>query len=147
MITKLQLQAIIEYERSIQKQHLKVQEEEVLYNEKRRRILLVDDEPDTCLIYQIVLEDAGFECKSYTNSVKALQEFRARYYDLILVDVRMPILDGFDLCKKIMEIDNTLHIIFITASEEFYEKFRDQHYTKLIRVILPMSKSQLEIKS
>jgi DNA-binding response OmpR family regulator len=45
----------------------------------------------------MVLEDAGFECKSYTNSVKALQEFRARYYDLILVDVRMPILDGFDL--------------------------------------------------
>jgi DNA-binding response OmpR family regulator len=68
----------------------------VLCSEKRR-ILVVDDEPDACLTYQIVLEDAGFECKSYTNSVKALQEFRARYYDLILVDVRMPILDGFDL--------------------------------------------------
>jgi DNA-binding response OmpR family regulator len=133
MITKLQLQAIMEYERSIQKRHLKVQkEEEVPRNGKRRRILLVDDEPDTCLTYQIVLEDAGFECKSYTDSAKALQEFRARYYDLILVDVRMPILDGFDLCKKIMEIDNTLHIIFVTASEEFYEKFRDRHYSELI---------------
>jgi CheY-like chemotaxis protein len=44
----------------------------------------------------------------------------------------MPILNGFELCKKIMEIDNTLDIIFTTASEEFYEKFRDQHYTELI---------------
>jgi CheY-like chemotaxis protein len=131
MITKLQLQAIIEYERTIQKQQFKVQEE-VLCNEKKRRILIVDDEPDTCLSYQIVLENAGFECKSYTDSVKALQEFRASYYDLILVDVRMPILNGFELCKKIMEIDNTLHIIFTTASEDFYEKFRDQHYTELI---------------
>jgi two-component system, OmpR family, alkaline phosphatase synthesis response regulator PhoP len=130
LITKLQLQAIMEYERSIQKQHLKKQEE-VLCGEKRR-ILVVDDEPDACLTYQIVLEDAGFECKSYTNSVKALQEFRARYYDLILVDVMMPILNGFELCKKIMEIDNTPHILFTTASEEFYEEFRDQHYTELI---------------
>ena len=79
------------------------------------------------MTYQIVLEDAGFECKSYTDSVKALQEFRASYYDLILVDVMMPILNGFELCKKIMEIDDTLHIIFTIASEEFYENFRDQH--------------------
>jgi len=68
----------------------------------------------------------------HTDSVKALQEFRASYYDLILVDVRMPILNGFELCKKIIEIDNSLHIIFTTASEEFYEKFRDQHYTEQI---------------
>ena len=99
---------------------------------KKRRILVVDDEPDLCRVYQIVLEDAGYECVSYTDSVKALQEFRASYYDLILVDVMMPILNGFELCKKIMEIDNTLHIIFTTASEEFYEKFRGQHYTELI---------------
>jgi DNA-binding response OmpR family regulator len=98
----------------------------------KTRIIIVDDEPDACLTYQIVLEDAGYECKSYTDSVKALQEFRASYYDLILVDLMMPILNGFELCKKIMEIDNTLDIIFTTASEEFYEKFRDQHYTQLI---------------
>jgi CheY-like chemotaxis protein len=45
------------------------------HNKKRKkRILLVDDEPDTCLFYQIVLEDVGFECIPYTDSVKALQE-------------------------------------------------------------------------
>jgi CheY-like chemotaxis protein len=65
--------------------------------QNRKRILLVDDEPDTCMVYQIILEDAGFECLSYTDSVKALQEFRPNYHDLILLDIRMPVLKGFEL--------------------------------------------------
>jgi hypothetical protein len=52
-----------------------------LNNQIRRRILLVDDELDTCLVYQMVLQDAGYECNSYTESVKALQEFRVNYYE------------------------------------------------------------------
>jgi CheY-like chemotaxis protein len=59
---------------------------------KRNRILLVDDEPDLCMVYQIVLQDAGYECIPYTDSVKALQEYRPNYYDLILLDIKMPVL-------------------------------------------------------
>ena len=55
---------------------------------RRNRILLVDDEPDVCMVYQIVLEGAGYKCTSYTDSVKALQEFRRYYYDLILLDIK-----------------------------------------------------------
>src|ERR687885_2902520 len=99
-----------------------------------KRILLVDDEPDLCMVYQIVLEYAGFECVSYTDSVKALQEFRSAYYDLILLDIKMPVLNGFELCKKIIELDRTVHIIFITASEEYYEKFRGQHFPELGKI-------------
>src|SRR5919197_705221 len=84
-------------------------------------VLLVDDEPDICMVYQIVLQDAGYQCISYTDPVKALQEFRPTYYDLILLDIKMPVLNGFELCKKIRELDKTVHIIFITASEQFYE--------------------------
>ena len=87
-------------------------------NKRRKRILLVDDEHDICMTFQTVLEDAGFECNYYTDSVKALQEFRPNYYDLILLDIKMPVLNGFALCKKIREIDNKIQIIFITASEE-----------------------------
>ena len=83
------------------------------------------------MVYQIVLEDAGFECIPYTDPVKALQEFRPYYYDLILLDIKMPALNGFELCKKIIELDNTVHIIFITASEEYYEKFKSQHFLEL----------------
>ena len=86
------------------------------------------------MVYQIVLKDAGHECKSYTDSVKALQEFRPSYYDLILLDVKMPVLNGFELCKKIIELDRTVHIVFITASEEYYEQFRSQHFPELGKI-------------
>jgi DNA-binding response OmpR family regulator len=66
----------------------------------------------------MVLNDAGFQCRSYIEPLKAIQEFRPNYYDLILLDIKMPVLDGFALCKKIREIDNKIQIIFITASEE-----------------------------
>src|SRR5918911_1299455 len=136
IITRLRLQAIEKYQYGTQQQQqrekLQQEGEEELHEQKsKKRILLVDDEPDHCLIYQIVLQDAGYECKSYTDSVQALQEFRPNYYDLVILDIRMPKLDGFTLCEKIREIDNAVQIIFITASEVYYENFRKQYYPKI----------------
>ena len=101
---------------------------------RRKRILVVDDEYDLCMVYQMVLQDAGFECISYIDPVKALKEFRPDYYDLILLDIKMPVLNGFELCKKIIELDRTVHIVFITASEEYYEQFRSQHFPELGKI-------------
>src|SRR5919206_438192 len=98
---------------------------------EKKKILLVDDERDICLSYQIVLQDAGYECISYTDSVQALQEFRPNYYDLVILDIRMPKLDGFALCEKIREFDKVVQIIFITASEVYYENFRKQYYPSI----------------
>jgi DNA-binding response OmpR family regulator len=100
----------------------------------KKRILLVDDEPDICMVYQMVLEDAGYECISYTDPVKALKEFKPYFYDLILLDIKMPVLNGFELCKKIREVDKAVHIIFITASESYYEKFRGQQFADLTKI-------------
>jgi DNA-binding response OmpR family regulator len=69
----------------------------------------------------MVLSKAGFECISYTDSVKALQEFKPNYYDLILLDNKMPVLDGFELCKKVIARDRTVQVLFITAADQFYE--------------------------
>jgi two-component system, OmpR family, response regulator ChvI len=138
LITKKHLQAREEHERSIQspqQQQQKIQEKG-LYNQKgKKRILLVDDEPDHCMVYQIVLEDASYECKSYTDSVKALQEFRPDYYNLVILDIKMPKLDGFAFCEKVRELDNNIQIIFITAAEEYYENFRKQYYPELSKDI------------
>jgi CheY-like chemotaxis protein len=142
MITKPHIQTREKYERTSRyqlDQKIQQQEEgqEELHNQRRTRksrILLVDDEPDVCMVYQIVLEDAGFECIAYTDPVKALQQFRPNYYDLILLDIKMPVLNGFELCKKIIELDRTVHIVFITASEEYYEKFRSQHFPELGKI-------------
>jgi CheY-like chemotaxis protein len=146
IITKLNLQTRKEYEHNnnnsmqhrILLQNQKTQEGLLLHNnnnnKKKKRILLVDDEIDICIVYQIVLQDAGYECVSYTDSLKALQEFKCNYYDLILLDIKMPVLNGFELCKKIREVDKTIHIIFITASEAYYEKFRSQHFPDLGKI-------------
>jgi CheY-like chemotaxis protein len=128
MITRLPLQVILESGHSVQKN---LAEKEALHNQKKRRILLVDDEPDHCMTFQTVLEDADYECRSYTDSVKAFQEFRPSYYDLILLDIKMPVLNGFELCKKIREVDDNVHVIFITASDEYYEKSRSQYCKEL----------------
>ena len=82
----------------------------------------------------MVLEDAGYECISYTDPVKSLQEFKPYFYDFILLDIKMPILNGFELCKKIREVDKTVHIVFITATEQYYEQFRTQHYPELGKI-------------
>jgi CheY-like chemotaxis protein len=129
IITKLNIQAIEQqHERTI------LQNQTTSSRNKKKRVLLVDDEPDICMVYQIVLEDAGYECTSYTDPVKALQEFKPDYYDLILLDIKMRVLNGFELCKKIREVDKTVHIVFITASEEYYEKFRGQHFPELSKI-------------
>ena len=125
IITKVNIQA-----RKQQHEHLLRDQTAV----SRRRVLLVDDEPDICMIYQMVLEDAGYECVSYTDPVKALKDFRIDYYDLILLDIKMPVLNGFELCKKIREVDKTAHIVFITAAEQYYEKFRTQHFPELGKI-------------
>ena len=136
IITRLRLQAIEKYQygtlQDKQKLQQKEGEEEELHEQIRnKRILLVDDEPDHCMVYQIVLEDAGYECVSYIDSIKALQEFRPAYYDLVILDIRMPKLDGFALCEKIRAVDRDVQIIFITAGEAYYENFRKQYYPEI----------------
>jgi DNA-binding response OmpR family regulator len=90
------------------------------------RVLLVDDEPDVCMVYQIVLQTAGYDCRYYTDSVKALNEFVPSYYDLILLDVKMPVLDGFELHKKIRDLDKNIQIIFTTAGGEYHDEIIKQ---------------------
>ena len=77
------------------------------------------------------MEDAGYECASYVDPIKVLQEFRPNYYDLILLDIKMPVLDGFELCNKIIEIDKNARIIFVTASGEYSRKIKHQLYPEL----------------
>jgi CheY-like chemotaxis protein len=131
IITKVNLQTRKQqHERSILQDQTAIGRSD----KKKKRVLLVDDEPDICMIYQMVLENAGYQCIPYTDPVKALQEFKPYFYDLILLDIKMPVLNGFELSKKIREIDKTVHIVFITASEQYYEKFRSQHFPELGKI-------------
>jgi two-component system response regulator ChvI len=89
-----------------------------------KKILLVDDEPDIIYSIKKVLEGNGFVVDSYIYPTLALSNFKPRLYDLLLLDIKMPMMNGFDLHQKIKEIDNNVKICFLTASELFYEEYR-----------------------
>lgn len=97
----------------------------------KRKILIVDDEDDITLSFKRILEIHGFNIDAYSDSTLALSEFKSHYYDLALIDIKMPQLDGFDLYQKLKELDPTLKIYFLTASEAYYEQYRKKDYSKL----------------
>jgi CheY-like chemotaxis protein len=89
-----------------------------------KKVLLVDDEPDITFTIKNILEDNGFKVDSFTDPISALDNYQINYYDLIILDIKMPKMDGFQLYTKIREKDPKVKICFLTASEMFYEKFR-----------------------
>jgi CheY-like chemotaxis protein len=93
-------------------------------NENQRRIMIVDDEADINYTFESVLEDNGFIVDSFDNPVLALKDFKAGLYDLVLLDIKMPEMDGFKLYEEMKKIDNKLKVSFLTASEMFYEQYR-----------------------
>jgi CheY-like chemotaxis protein len=95
------------------------------YNDrKNKRILLVDDAQDVLYTIKKVLENNGFVVESYDDPNLALSNFKIGLYDLLLLDIRMPKMNGFELYQKIREIDSNVKICFLTASELFYEEYR-----------------------
>jgi two-component system response regulator ChvI len=70
------------------------------------------------------LENNGFVVDSYTDPTLALSNFKPGLYDLLLLDIKMPEMNGFELYQKIMEVDSNVKICFLTASELFYEEYR-----------------------
>jgi CheY-like chemotaxis protein len=96
-------------------------------NENQRRIMIVDDEADINYTFESVLEDNGFIVDSFDNPVLALKDFKAGLYDLALLDIKMPEMDGFKLYEEMKKIDNKLKTCFLTASEMFYEQYRPAH--------------------
>jgi DNA-binding NtrC family response regulator len=93
-------------------------------NNKKKRILMVDDETDVNYTFESVLEDNGFIVDSFDNPVLALNDFKVGLYDLVLLDIKMPEMDGFQLYKEMKKIDNKFKVCFLTASEMFYEEYR-----------------------
>jgi DNA-binding NtrC family response regulator len=99
----------------------------------KKRILIVDDEPDICSLFKMILEEnSEFMVHSFTSPLLALKNFKADLYDLILVDIKMPEMDGLDFYREIKKIDNKVKLCFITASEKYYEQFRKEIYDPLL---------------
>lgn len=87
------------------------------------RILVVDDDSDIALTFRAGLREYGFEVDSFVEPVKALEEYEPAKYDLLLLDIRMPKMDGFELYRRIRKIDDKVRVCFITAYDVSSEDF------------------------
>ena len=98
-------------------------------NRKTKKIMLVDDEADILWLFKMILEsDARLKVDSFADPIVALENFRPGLYDLLLIDIAMPKMNGFELCDKIRELDKKVKISFVTASEMFYEQIRKEAF-------------------
>ena len=91
---------------------------------KMKRIFLVDDDYDHTITFKVGLELAEFEVDAYNDSAIALSRFKPDYYDLLLIDVKMPKIDGLELYEKIRKIDDKVKVWFITAYTTYYRAFK-----------------------
>ena len=77
--------------------------------------MIVDDEPDITESFGLALEDSGFEVDKYNDPAVALASFKSNVYGLLILDVKMPKIDGFELYNKIKKIDKKAKVFFISA--------------------------------
>jgi DNA-binding response OmpR family regulator len=87
-------------------------------NENKKKILIIDDDPDICVTLKEIFKQNGFGADSFTDPLLALHKFKAGLYNLLLLDIKMPEMNGFQLCQEMKRIDNTVKICFLTAGEE-----------------------------
>ena len=76
------------------------------------------------------MQDYGsFDLYTSANPVEALSNFKPHFYDLLLLDINMPKMNGFELCKRILEIDVNVRICFTTAGDTTIEALREVYPT------------------
>jgi CheY-like chemotaxis protein len=89
---------------------------------KIKRVMIVDDNDDVNLTFKIVLGefDHRLRVHSFSDPIDALQSFRPDIYHLIIIDILMPKMNGFELYDKFRELDSNVKICFLTAAKEIY---------------------------
>ena len=89
-----------------------------------RKIAIVDDEPDITAVLKKGLEQNGFAVETFNDPRLALSSFKPNHYDLMIIDIRMPNINGFDLYRELKKKDSEVRVCFLTAFEIYYEEFR-----------------------
>jgi CheY-like chemotaxis protein len=100
-----------------------------------KRILIVDDHPDIILTFKKGLEAENeyssgkifFQVYAYDDPLLALSEFKLNFYDLLLVDINMPKVNGFEFSDKILKLDVNVRVCYISAGEMNIEALREQY--------------------
>jgi CheY-like chemotaxis protein len=102
------------------------------------RILLVEDDRDHLALFTLILETGGYSVDGFTDPNAALSKFKPNSYDLLVLDYRMPKLNGFELYKRIREMEQETKALLLTATHEQIiddnaKYLQDQRLLKVIR--------------
>src|SRR5919106_6496188 len=68
-------------------------------------VLIVDDDPDMTSVFSLGLQDEGIKVYTYNDPLEVLSQFKPNFYDLLLVDINMPKMNGIDLSRRLLELD------------------------------------------
>jgi len=86
--------------------------------------MVIDDDVDITNLFKIYLESNGYNIDAYTNPIEGIQNYRKNSYDLIILDLKMPKMDGIKIYKKIKEIDDKVIICITTADINYIKDLR-----------------------
>jgi DNA-binding response OmpR family regulator len=87
--------------------------------------MYVEDDDMTNSAIKLAFENEGFKVDGFTDPLLALSAFKANQYDILLLDIRMPGMNGLGLCERIKKMDKDIKVIFITAFEVYYEALKE----------------------
>ena len=110
-----------------------------------KRIAVVDDEPDITNVLKKGLERNGFTVDTFNDPQAALASFQHMHYDIMIIDIRMPRINGFDLYRQVKKRDTGVKVCFLTAFQIYYEEFRKMFPTIDVKAFIrkPVSISNL----
>ena len=98
----------------------------------KKKILIVDDETDVCLTLKVVLEGNGFKVDTFVDPTLALENFKSSRYDLLILDIKMPVMNAFQLYAQMKKIDLNIKALFLTALTDLqeYDAFKKEVFPK-----------------
>ncbi len=114
--------------------------------QRHKRILVIDDDPDIVFTLRVGLEsDPTMQVFGFDNPVTALVEFKPNFYELLLIDVNMPLMDGFQLAQNLVRRDLNVRVCFMTSGEINMNAAREVHPLKSIGCFIkkPITTEQL----
>ena len=88
--------------------------------------MIVDNDVDIARFFKLALDYVGFTTEAFNNPKSALTNFKKGAYDLLLLDINMPQMNGFELYKKLSQIDSEVKVCFVTTFEEYYSEFKSE---------------------
>ena len=108
--------------------------------------MIVDDEADVALAFKLSLTNGGYLVDVYTYPEEAVSRFSPRKYDLVLLDIRMPKMNGFEVYRELKKLDKDTNICFLTAFDIYESEFSKLFPELDVRYFLKKPISTKELK-